>query len=70
MLMLVHLCCLYFCILDYYNILYIAFLAAIATLQVTMSVCNELYSSCNIVVTVLYVVIINVTNDLDAIFAT
>ena len=40
-----------------------AFLAALAALQVTISVSNILDASYNVVNRVVYVVIINVTND-------
>ena len=71
MLLKVYDCCYYCCSLYYLDILLLYFLfeAAIAAQQVTMTVCNKLFSSFNVVITVLYVVIINVTNDLDAVFA-
>ena len=48
--LLVYLCCFYYCSLDYQNILlvYFTFLAAIAALQVTMSVLNKLDTSYNV----------------------
>ena len=42
----------------------------IAALQVTMSVLNELDTSYNVVIRVLYVVMIDVTDDLDVVFLT
>ena len=48
---------------------YFEFLAVMAALKVT---CQSIisYISYNVVIRVLYVVIINVTDDLDAVFAT
>ena len=47
-----------------------ALLAVIAALQVTMSVLNKLDTSYNVVIRVLYVVMIDVTDDLDVVFLT
>ena len=47
---------------------YFAFLAVIAAPQVTMSVLNKLDTSYNVVIRVLYVVMIDVTDDLDVVF--
>ena len=44
-----------------------AFLAVIAAPQVTMSVLNKLDTSYNVVIWVLYVVIMNVTDDIDVV---
>ena len=49
---------------------YFVVLAATAGLQVTMSVCIKLDTSYDVVIRILYVVIINVTDDLDVVFAT
>ena len=46
---------------------YFTFLATIATLQFTLSVLDKLYTSYNIVIRVMHVVIFN---DLDVVFAT
>ena len=46
---------------------YFTFLATIATLQFTLSVVDKLYTSYNIVIRVMHVVIFN---DLDVVFAT
>ena len=49
---------------------YFVFLAAIAALQVTLLANNKLNICYNPVIRVLYVVIINVTGDLDVVVAT
>ena len=49
---------------------YFVVLAATAGLQVTMSVYIKLDTSYDVVIRILYVVIINVTDDLDVVFAT
>ena len=68
MLLLVYVCCYYCCSLDYKNILlsYSTFLAAIAALKVTASVSSKLHTNYNVVIMFIYVVIRNVTDDLDA----
>ena len=49
---------------------YLTFLVAVAALQVAMSVLNKLDTSYNVVIRVLYVVMINFTDDLDVVFLT
>ena len=68
MLLIVYLCCLYCCSLDLLS--YFTVLAAKAALEVTISVLNKLDTSYDIVIRVLYVVMINVTNDIDVVFLT
>ena len=52
MLLLVYICCYYYCSLDYKNILlsYFAFLAAVAALQFTVSVSSKLHTIYKLVV--------------------
>ena len=51
-------------------VLIFCILSAIAAPQVTMSVLNKLDTSYNVVIRVLYVVMIDVTDDLDVVFLT
>ena len=68
MLLLVYICCYYYCSLDYKNILlsYFAFLAAVAALQFTVSVSSKLHTIYKLVM--FMSVVIN--NHLDDVFAT
>ena len=68
MLLLVYLCCSFDC----QNILlsYLVLLAVIAAKRVTMSISINLDTSFNVVISELYVAMINVTDDLDVVFAT
>ena len=73
MLLLVYLCCFYYCSLDYQNILlaYFTFLAAIAALQDTMSVRNKLSCLEAIMLSLRYCMLFNqFTNHLDVVLAT
>ena len=56
-------------ILEHFVVIF-SLLIAIAALQVTMSVLIKLDTSYNVVIWVLYVVIMNVTDDLDVVFLT
>ena len=62
-----YICCYYCCRLDYKNFLlsYFASLDAIAASQFTMSVSGKLYRSNNFLILFMYVVIRNVTDDVD-----
>ena len=68
MLMLVYICCYYCCCLYLKNVLlsYFAYLAAVAALQFKMSVSSKFHTSYNVVI--MFVYVINVTNDLDDAF--
>ena len=48
---------------------HITFLAALADLQVTMSVLNKYDTSSNVVIRVLYVFMINVSHNFDVVIA-
>ena len=72
MLLLVYICCSYYCRIDHKNIMvsYFASLDAIAAPEVTVSVSGKLHTSYNVLIMFMYVVIGDITDDIKVVFAT